>query len=59
MSAAATSAIAFLLEQARMLRELAGQQKDPELRADLLALADRCETLANHMRGNGSSATAQ
>ena len=46
--------IEYLRSQAAELRKLAQEQSDPELKRDLLALAERCEHLAKHMHGNGT-----
>jgi hypothetical protein len=45
--------VASLRRQAAELRALAASEADPELRRDLLELAERCERLANHIGGNG------
>lgn len=46
-------AVSYLRRQAAELRALAASQVDPALRDEFLALAKRCEDLANHMGGNG------
>ena len=46
--------IDYLRARAAELRKLAQEQDDPELKRNLLALAERCEHLAKHMRGNGT-----
>lgn len=45
-------AIRYLRDQAEKLRELADGESEP-VRKKLLALAVRCEALANSMEGNG------
>jgi hypothetical protein len=47
--------IEYLRAQAKMLCELAKTQRDAEIIRELLALALRCEQLANHMQGNGAA----
>jgi hypothetical protein len=45
--------ITYLRAQVVNLRNLAAAQSIDDIKRELLALADRCEQLANHLEGNG------